>query len=949
MSTSSPAQKATTLVTTAGNLDPSLSGYVYIDSNGNGQKSAGDWAVGGATVSLYEQLGSSLTLVSSKVTGSDGSYSFSGLSAGTYNLMVPVFSDLISGEPSPGEFMDDQGNLYPSSGAPVSGNGTDAIESIDLQTGLAGFNFDFSELGVQGDMVSKRMFLSSDLGTSTYWLENAATPPQVPEPSTLILLAAGAVCCALVWQRRRGKRKRLARDQNHPVIMVGRARASPRREPYCGRGPRPENIGPTGLLTNSFQKVRHFFKLSLKERVMKAVRIISIALAVMVTAMVSQSRASLVYDLAVDTNSSVTPGVANVYAATDGSETPLPSSDYTLTTQAVTTNNGTWNEIKGIQFNSAADVPTGGAIVVMDVFADVLDASGYYGAWNSTYGGKTTTVSSKKYTAPTTYDPTSFQNGHFTIPTAFPYLALGINQFALSFTNSASSSPVLAGTITGSVDSTAGALNSSNGTHFANPNGGLDLGPGTDGGATASYFYGAYTTPGNTTTTSAGFSFLTGSSDNPNGNYSYVTINGKNYEQLFLGTISFTISAGAAGASASITPVAPKTLSGNSFASYWMEDGTQYESDPGNVSGTNTGTINTGAPVNVSIAPAASGTAAVGVTAGTTGYTDLLLGGSMSIGFTVSNTSGTTLNSYTLGVNASAGTAALTSGTTGSLSGPSSAVATGTYTAQTGFANTGTVTITGSITSSDAGVTPSPASSSTTVNVGAASAPSSTSFAGNVLKGDVGAGNTYAGLASIVTSGAGNLGTMATILSGSNNSGSTETVAMTWRTRATGELPGSATSPPMSPANGAYFLTSDVMQLTGPVRGTDTYVLQMSFSPTALGGQSSVSTEAEDGDLYLGALNADTGLWGNAVALNTSGTSNFVLGAWNSSYALGTYGVDPNTDVAWAVLNSGGGTFAVVPEPGTLILLLVGAGALAPLVHRRWKAAKRRNQASGTA
>ena len=66
---------------------------------------------------------------------------------------------------------------------------------------------------------------------------------------------------------------------------------------------------------------------------MKAVRIISIVLAVMVTAMVSQSRADLVYDLAVDT----TPGVANVYAATDGTETPLPSSDYTLTTQAVTT------------------------------------------------------------------------------------------------------------------------------------------------------------------------------------------------------------------------------------------------------------------------------------------------------------------------------------------------------------------------------------------------------------------------------------------------------------------------------------------------------------------------------------------------------------------------------------------------------------------------------------
>jgi hypothetical protein len=116
-----------------------------------------------------------------------------------------------------------------------------------------------------------------------------------------------------------------------------------------------------------------------------------------------------------------------------------------------------------------------------------------------------------------------------------------------------------------------------------------------------------------------------------------------------------------------------------------------------------------------------------------------------------------------------------------------------------------------------------------------------------------------------------------------------------------------------------------------------------------LGGQSSVGTEAQDGDLYLGALNPNTGLWGNAVKLNTSGTPTFVLGAWSAGDAVGTYGVDPANDVAWAVLNSGGGTFAVVPEPGTLILLLVGAGAMAPLVHRRWKAGKKRKQASGTA
>jgi hypothetical protein len=35
-----------------------------------------------------------------------------------------------------------------------------------------------------------------------------------------------------------------------------------------------------------------------------------------------------------------------------------------------------------------------------------------------------------------------------------------------------------------------------------------------------------------------------------------------------------------------------------------------------------------------------------------------------------------------------------------------------------------------------------------------------------------------------------------------------------------------------------------------------------------------------------------------------------VLGAWNASYGLGTFGVDPATNTAWAVVNHGG-NFAI--------------------------------------
>ena len=41
----------------------------------------------------------------------------------------------------------------------------------------------------------------------------------------------------------------------------------------------------------------------------------------------------------------------------------------------------------------------------------------------------------------------------------------------------------------------------------------------------------------------------------------------------------------------------------------------------------------------------------------------------------------------------------------------------------------------------------------------------------------------------------------------------------------------------------------------------------------------------------------------NAVDQNIGGTKRFISGPWNSSYGLGTYGVDPATKTAWAVLN----------------------------------------------
>jgi hypothetical protein len=47
--------------------------------------------------------------------------------------------------------------------------------------------------------------------------------------------------------------------------------------------------------------------------------------------------------------------------------------------------------------------------------------------------------------------------------------------------------------------------------------------------------------------------------------------------------------------------------------------------------------------------------------------------------------------------------------------------------------------------------------------------------------------------------------------------------------------------------------------------------------------------------------------------MNFRGTKRFVKGPWKPAYGLGTYGVDPKTKTAWAVINFNG-DFAVARD-----------------------------------
>jgi len=104
---------------------------------------------------------------------------------------------------------------------------------------------------------------------------------------------------------------------------------------------------------------------------------------------------------------------------------------------------------------------------------------------------------------------------------------------------------------------------------------------------------------------------------------------------------------------------------------------------------------------------------------------------------------------------------------------------------------------------------------------------------------------------------------------------------------------------------------SDVLYLWGMNTVSDstrdTFVVSMSYDASAASGLNLAA-----GALRLMSIEP-AGSWIDAVDANAGGTRRFVLGAWNSNYGLGTYGVDPATATAWAVVDHGG-AFAVAGE-----------------------------------
>jgi len=105
------------------------------------------------------------------------------------------------------------------------------------------------------------------------------------------------------------------------------------------------------------------------------------------------------------------------------------------------------------------------------------------------------------------------------------------------------------------------------------------------------------------------------------------------------------------------------------------------------------------------------------------------------------------------------------------------------------------------------------------------------------------------------------------------------------------------------------ILASDVLTLWGMAElksdKTDTYVLSMTYDPKLR-----LTSRFKSGGFGIATKGAG-GQWVHAVDANIGGEKKFILGPWKTGYKLGTYGVDPATKTAWAVINRNG-DFAVV-------------------------------------
>lgn len=115
-------------------LPSSISGYVYHDRNDNGLRESGEDPISNARVALLDESGTEVALV---MTDANGHYEFTGLSAGTYEVVETQPASWLDGKDTPGT-VDGAG-----SGSVIA---NDSLGNIVLLWGSSGVEYNFGEL-----------------------------------------------------------------------------------------------------------------------------------------------------------------------------------------------------------------------------------------------------------------------------------------------------------------------------------------------------------------------------------------------------------------------------------------------------------------------------------------------------------------------------------------------------------------------------------------------------------------------------------------------------------------------------------------------------------------------------------------------------------------------------------------------------------------------------------
>ena len=157
---------ATATVTVTEVADNSLSGFVYIDADGDGLRSTGEVGVPGAQITL---TGAGLT--QTILTDTNGAYSFTGLPAGTYQLVERQPVALLDGTDS--------------TTVPNATVGNDVISVIALDGGQDFAENNFGEAGIQSQYVNIMWFFASAGSPEAMFRETIAMGEEMDGDATL--------------------------------------------------------------------------------------------------------------------------------------------------------------------------------------------------------------------------------------------------------------------------------------------------------------------------------------------------------------------------------------------------------------------------------------------------------------------------------------------------------------------------------------------------------------------------------------------------------------------------------------------------------------------------------------------------------------------------------------------------------------------------------------------